>query len=273
MKKTVIILALLAVVAGSCGQATKKQVEVTETDNFVNVSDSLKINKSLIYYFDAKIPVFDSITDISLLENIYAPTKISTDDYSKNGLQKALSALKEQYFSETKAADWDEEGNFDSIDDQINMNVFSKTDNFMTIIYTHEGYAGGAHGFHRETYKMFDLKNSNPVLLENIIKNSTDEIWSRILKDKLLANDEEIYEMLLVDTIPLNDNFYFDNKGITFVYNQYEIAAYAAGVIYIQIPFEEIRKLLMPDYKEIEKGGDDAISFINEKDLTIKIQK
>ena len=244
--KTILILIAIAFISGSSGQATKAQE--LGIDNFVSVSDSLKINKSLTYYFDAKLPIFDSITDKSLLKSIYAPTKINTDNYSKNGLQKALLELKEQYFSEIKAGDWEWEWeqNFYVIDDNFNMKVLSRKDNFLTIIYTHGGYAGGAHGYYKEIYKMFDLKNNKVVLLENIIKNPENEIWSKILKNRFLAEYEEsAVDMLLVDTIPLSDNFYFDKEGITFVYNQYEITAYAAGVIYIQIPFKTIEKFLI----------------------------
>ena len=245
MKKTVIILSILALIAGSCKQATN-----TEKNNFADVSDSLKINETVTYYFDAKISVINSIADKLLLKSIYAPMGISTDDYSENGLQKALLNLKEQYFSETKADDWDWANDMGALEiyDRINMEVVSKKDNFLTIIYTQSGYAGGAHGFYHETYTMFDLKTGKEILLENIIKNPEDEAWDRVLKDKLAAEYGDIENMLLVDTIPLSVNFYFDEKGITFVYNQYEIASYAAGVISIQIPFKKIENLLTPDF-------------------------
>ena len=54
--------------------------------------------------------------------------------------------------------------------------------------------------------------------------------------------------MLLVDKIAPNNNFYFDDKKITFVYNQYEITAYAAGVIYITVNFSEIKNLIKPEF-------------------------
>lgn len=252
MKKIALILIAAAFIAGSCTQTTNKQKHSeTATNNFVYVSDSLKINEYLMYCFYANIPVIDSITDKLLLENIYAPTEISTDDYSEKGLQKALLKLNERYFSEIKADDWSSEPGFAEIYDKITMNVFSRENNFMTVIYTGEGYAGGAHGYYQETYKVFDLKNKQAVLLENIIENPEDEAWDRILKDELAAGYENGEDMLYVDTIPLNDNFCFDEEGITFVYNQYEIAPYSAGIIYIYIPFNKIEKLLMPDFAKL----------------------
>jgi len=194
MKYYLYALIALACIAGSCNKATKTQETVTE--NFVDVSDSLKITESLKYYFEAKIPVFDSITDKSLLKNIYAPTEINTDDYSRNGLQKALLELKERYFSDVKSGDWDWIENFLEIYDKINMEVFSRKDNFLTTVYTHDGYAGGAHGHFQEIYKMFDLKNNKAVLLENIVKNPEDESWDKILRDRLLAEYKEVEDII-----------------------------------------------------------------------------
>ena len=56
-------------------------------------------------------------------------------------------------------------------------------------------------------------------------------------------------ELLLVDQIPLNDNFYFDKENLYFLYNQYEIAPYAAGPVLIKIPFKEIKPLLTAVFK------------------------
>ena len=239
-----------------CGQAAKEQEVITETNNFVYVSDSLKINKFATYYFHIKVPVLDSITDISLLESMYAPIGISTNDYTKNNLQKILLEQKEQYFSENapdlnEFDNEDESDMFYALDDAINMEVFSRKDNFLTMIYTYSGYGGGAHGYYNEIYKIFDIKNRKPVLLEDIIINTDEETWSSTLMNKLPDEDGNIADMLLVDTISLTDNFYFDNEGITFVYNKYEIAAYAAGVIYIKIPFKDIKGLLTPDFTKL----------------------
>jgi hypothetical protein len=266
MKQIVIILRNLALIAGGCGEKKKKQESVTETeqsatetDGFVHVSDSLKINKSLTYWFNAKIVVLDSITDPSLLANIY--DGIGANDYSRNGLQKAILKLKEVHFAKTLELydDWDETDDFDRVlDDNIEISVSSKEDNFMTIVYYSSGYTGGVHGYYSYTYKTFDLKNNKPVLLENIIKNVEDETWSKILKEKFLAGEGEDGEDMLfsIDDIPLTDNFYFGKTGITFVYNTYEIAPYAAGLIHIEIPFSsEIEKMLEPDFLKLVKGS------------------
>ena len=54
--------------------------------------------------------------------------------------------------------------------------------------------------------------------------------------------------MMIADKIQLNNNFYFDSQKITFVYNQYEITAYAAGVVYITLNFKDIKDQLKPGF-------------------------
>ena len=247
----------------SCsGQQTEKQTKDIINDNFISVSDSVKINEMVKYSFNAEFIVLEWITDINLLEKIYAPMGIQTDDYSKNGIKKALVEKKEKTFSEKKEDEWLK--NWDSSDawvldlyDNIKMNVFSKTDTLLTILYSFETYEGGAHGSYGECYKIFDLKNNKQILLTNIIKNTKDKIWNEILMNKFIQQYDETKDMLLEDTISLNDNFFFDDKEITFVYNHYEITAYAAGIIFIQIPFYEIKNLLTDDFVEFVKKNTD----------------
>ena len=57
-------------------------------------------------------------------------------------------------------------------------------------------------------------------------------------------------EMLLVKEIPLNDNFYFDQDHLYFLYNQYEITAYAAGPVLIKVPFSAIQTILKSEFKK-----------------------
>ncbi len=57
-------------------------------------------------------------------------------------------------------------------------------------------------------------------------------------------------EMLLVDKIPVSDNFYFDDKNLYFHYSPYEIAAFAAGDITIPVSWEELKGTLNAEFKE-----------------------
>ena len=126
------------------------------------------------------------------------------------------------------------------------MKVFSNKNDILTISYENDGFSGGAHGYYGITYKNFDLKNNKTIQLSDIFKDINKVDWNKILMKNFKNPDQK--EMLLVDKIPVNNNFYFDSQNITFVYNQYEITAYAAGVVEISIPFSELKPYLKPEF-------------------------
>ena len=68
--------------------------------------------------------------------------------------------------------------------------------------------------------------------------------------DNFLKNDagKGQSEMLLVKEISPNNNFYLDKENLYFLYNQYEITAYAAGPVLIKIPFSDIKLMVKPEF-------------------------
>jgi uncharacterized protein (TIGR02145 family) len=212
---------------------------VTETGNVLHVRDSIQTGEARSYSFDAKILVFDSITDIPLLKSIYAPTEINADKYSKKGLKKALLEMKERYISNNKKSN----GYYN-----FKMEISSKTDKFLTINYVSEGFLEGASGGSVIKTKVFDLENKRLASLNSIIKNPADKAWDRILRDNFLVQNKEIAEKCIPEEImPTNDNFYFDSTGIAFDYN-YDYC----GEFSIKIPYDKrTEKLLTPSFAKL----------------------
>jgi hypothetical protein len=132
------------------------------------------------------------------------------------------------------------------------MTIFSNKNNLLTIKYSGDGFTGGAHGYYYEFYKVFDLQTKKTLQLSDVLSDKNPKIWSKILMDHFLKNDLENgqSEMLLVKEIPLNDNFYFDQDHLYFLYNQYEITAYAAGPVLIKVPFSAIQTILKSEFKK-----------------------
>ena len=218
----------------------------------VKVQDSTEVLKHLTLSFDSKVLVFPNITSKALLDSIYSPVNISVQDYSKNNVLDALNKEKEKFYKENTENEEDWKPDFAQIWEQnSDMNLFSKLNNFMTIKYSMDGFTGGAHGYYNEIYKVFDTEKNSTLKLKDVVKNPTDKIWPKILMNNFLNGDLENgqAEMLLVKEIPLNNNFYFDQENLYFLYNQYEITAYAAGTVLIKIPFTEIKPLLTPEFK------------------------
>ena len=227
--------------------STTEQVTPTFEIDSVKVNDSIEISKTLTIQFEKQLLVFPSIKDPVLLDSIYQPTQTKTQAFDKKTLQESLNLEMKDSFDKAKKDDYSWGPEFKQTwYENSAMKVKSRTDDFLTLSYIIDGYSGGAHGFYGENYKVFDLK-SNKVLQQNdIFKNTKDKKWSEFLKNHFNNKDQK--EMLLVDVIPLNNNFYFDDKQITFVYNQYEITAYAAGVVEITIPFSELKEDLTDEF-------------------------
>ncbi|MGA9212161.1 DUF3298 domain-containing protein [Kaistella sp.] len=217
----------------------------------IKVNDSLKIDKNLTIKFQSKILVFPTIKNKSVLDSIYAPKEIRLEEYSKDNLTAALNLKMKEFYDEEKNSLQDFKPEFaQNWEKNSYMNLHSYNNNFLTIQYTVDGYTGGAHGYYFENYKVFDLQNNKTLQLSDIVANQDSKIWDLILMDNFIQNDGDKgqVEMLLVKRIPLNHNFYFDKENLYFLYNQYEITAYAAGTVLIKVPLSDIKLLLTDEF-------------------------
>jgi len=115
-------------------------------------------------------------------------------------------------------------------------------------------YTGGAHGMYNASYLNIDVQGKRLWRLEDIM--TVDSIKLQSLLEAAgrryfnMSTTTKLEENFLVDRIMPNGNLYITGTGIMFVYNQYEIASYAQGVIPLFIPYTKIKDLLKPEFKE-----------------------
>ena len=250
---TIIIFALTSCEKSKNNQDAEKTIapNVFAIDS-VKLADSITVNKKLSLAFHAQVLVFPSIKNKTLMDSIYSVVDISLPEYAAENLRNALNVQKEKFYTETKLSLNDFSPDFKQNWEQHSyMKLFSTLNDFMIIQYTDDGYTGGAHGYYNEMYKVFDTKKNQTLQVKNIIKNPENKIWAKILLANYLKTEvaNGNAELLLVDEIPLNNNFYFDKENLYFLYNQYEIAPYAAGPVIIKIPFIEIKSFLTPEFR------------------------
>ena len=50
--------------------------------------------------------------------------------------------------------------------------------------------------------------------------------------------------MMFIREIGPNGNFSVSEDGVTYIYNHYEIAPYAMGIIRVTLPWDDVRELL-----------------------------
>jgi len=109
---------------------------------------------------------------------------------------------------------------------------------------------GGAHGGHHYVNRVLDLKTGRHITEEVIFEDDYQGDLTKIIIDAIaLSNNVEVAELenigfFSIDEIYPNNNFFADETGITYTYNEYEIAAYVVGPVTVQLPYDKIRHLL-----------------------------
>lgn len=258
MKNLFVILSF-GILLASCSKTENKEINinVTKSDSLeaskefvvdsIRVQDSVSVNKNLTVLFNKQLLIFPSVKNKTILDSIYKNAMIEAGVYDTNSLKSVLTKNMQKSFDDAKKNSKEWSPDFKQTwDDTSGMKMISNQNNVLTLQYSGSGYTGGAHGYYFENYKAFDLKNNKVISQNDIFQNPNDKSWNDILMKNFTNKDQK--QMLLVDKIELNDNFYFDQNQITFIYNQYEIAAYAAGVVHITIPFSSIKDKLKPEF-------------------------
>jgi hypothetical protein len=128
--------------------------------------------------------------------------------------------------------------------------VFNKA-KLISFEISFENYTGGAHGSHSYQNRVINLANGSVLTEEEIFVPNYQEELSAILVDKIVeqnglkdAKELENLGFFSVDEIVPNSNFLVTEEGLTYTFNEYEIAAYAVGAINVFIPFKDLRFLI-----------------------------
>ena len=168
----------------------------------------------------------------------------------------------------------------------IALRKIADTDRYVSYSIDGFTYSGGAHGmsgssgvtFSKATAKMIGYKkdynektNSFRILnqtlfndkvkskaFNDVLKAGLKEYFAEVTDDgKKKLTDGELKEMLMdedVNKLPLpGASPHFTKEGLTFVYQQYEIAAYCYGMPSFTVPYEKILPFLTPEAAELAK--------------------
>lgn len=121
-------------------------------------------------------------------------------------------------------------------------------DTIINYIAEQDTYDGGAHGLFVKSVMNFSTQTGRVVTLDDVLLTGYKTRLNEILLDKLMKktdtkNIDELKEkgyLYSMDMCP--SQFYLINaNGITFIYNQYEIAPYAVGLTELQLSWDELK--------------------------------
>jgi hypothetical protein len=173
--------------------------------------------------------------------------------------------------------DSNDTGHFDW---DISLDLFSFTPKTVTLSFTQSRYTGGAHAVYDDCFENYDLKSGKALTLKDLVKN--EERFTQIAEEIYRAtyhipkNEDMTYDGWFNKAFGLAENFALTPRGFYFLYNSYEIKAYADGLTPLFVPYDKVRNLLSSAYfsKAFFDEADKLSATYNKKfaeDLSVSI--
>ena len=139
----------------------------------------------------------------------------------------------------------------------------------ISLLQTDNIYCGGAHPNYVQKAYNFDLKTQRLLTLNDILHPEAghvllDQILIQL--EQKLSTFESIgffsdYQKIVIDLFAeetLTPYWYFSDHGLVVYFNCYEIAPYAAGIIKVELPYQILDGILLPEYFPAPRYDEDA---------------
>lgn len=130
----------------------------------------------------------------------------------------------------------------------VNASVFDNSQELVSIGVDAEISTGGAHGYRSLTFLNFDPETgeelSHSEIFTEDFKTFIEDIFR---KQQGIPTGENINSTgfwFENDEFHLPENIGFDPASVILVYNSYEIASYADGDLYLEIPRDEVKRFI-----------------------------
>ena len=145
---------------------------------------------------------------------------------------------------------------------QINNTILLNESGFISSVAHSETYIGGAHGWTKNTGFVINLATNKLLTEKDFAGEKYEQNMNHLLVRKIMEKNEvatlEELENLGYDTAATcpNGNFSLDKKGLTYYFNEYEIAPHSLGIIEVSIPYNEL---------EVYISGESSLSCLISK--------
>ncbi len=271
LRESMLALLLIGILATGCNTGTKKDsmnditfdsISVEKTYHLLDNPENPNCNLEIKFIYPSKYK------DKEILKNIQKQfvSSFFSENYETLSPEQATQKYTEDYLASYKDLEEDFKADVARSEDgqesvswysfyEMSSNEISYNKNdIISYTVSLENYTGGAHGAHNYNNHVINLKTGKPITEEDIFVENFQDNLAQILVDQIAkqndltdAKELENIGFFSVDEIYPNNNFLIDETGITYSFNEYEIAAYVVGVTNVHIPFKEIRYLLRDD--------------------------
>lgn len=268
--ESILALLLIGLIATGCNTGKKNgsenditfdSIRVEKTYHLLDNPDNPNCNLEIKFVFPKK---FANKEILSSIQKQFVSTYFG-DSYEQLSPEEAVAKytddyiaaykdLESDYKAELAKADETPVGSWFSYYEMSSNDIAFNRDDILSYTIRFENYTGGAHGSHSYNNHVLNLKTGKPITEEEIFVENYQDSLAQILVDQIakqnnVSDPKELENIgfFSVDEIFPNGNFLVDETGITYSFNEYEIAAYVVGVTNVHLPYKEIRYLLRDD--------------------------
>lgn len=270
ISKSLIALFFLGMFVTGCNTNIKQtadndikfdSIRVDKTYHLLDNPDNPNCNLQLSFTYPAKF------SDKEILKKVQNDFVLSYfgENYENLPPEEAVAKYTEDYLNNYKELEADFKAELEKKDDlpvgawfsYFEMSsdeiVYNQND-ILSYTVSFENYTGGAHGSHAYNNHVINLKTGNAITEEDIFIENFQDSLAQILIDHIAKQnkvenpkDLENIGFFSVEEIFPNGNFLVDGDGITYTFNEYEIAAYVVRETNVFLPYAEIQYLLKKD--------------------------
>jgi len=266
-KTNIFILALsvfISVISSSCNISKSNDYEVafdtihvSKTESIDYKKSKLNCNLNISFVYPVACNEASLLRDLQkiFIERIFPP------EYSNLSPQEAVDNFVTQYISNyksIKAEDFFEDDYILEDENDFIYELFLENEiiynknNLISFIVKNINYEGGANSSNSIYGYVIDL-NTGKFLAENDFagdnynENLSFLIVQKIAESKELNNILQLEDIgyYAIENIIPNDNFVIDDKGITYYFNEDDIAAGFIGITEVFISYEELKNFIV----------------------------
>lgn len=270
LSKHLVFIWVISLILSGCQTEVKKgkkndiqlaSINKEEAYHLLNSPDNPNCDLQLAFTYPTKYAdkeILDKIQNLFTFSyfgetyETYSPQE-AVNEYVESYL-KMYQELEEYYKEDLKNADTTPVGAWYAYYETSNNEILFNADNLISYTVNFENYTGGAHASHSVTNHVIDLNQGEFLTEADIFIPGFETALAQLLVDAIaeqnaLEDPKELENIgyFSVDEIYPNGNFLIDAEGITYSYNEYEIAAYVIGVTNVHFPFAKIQHLLLPE--------------------------
>lgn len=227
--------------------------------------------------------IFDSVTNtitddngLTLLyENQATPSFTSADPERSEWISEILGSIDRYYHADsTNLQSYAREfismngtEGFYSYSNYQQLGIARHDECVVSLIALNSLYSGGTHPNSAQIAYNLDIGNRRILRLEDVILESGAGELAKLVRagvdEKFIMIDggNGLFEDYgaTIDTSMTYGNmtayWYLNDEGLVIFYNQYELGPYAAGIIKVVLPYEELDGILSPEYLPPEPTG------------------